>query len=82
MVMMGNVLERGRAKSHCWERWGEGDLYMHGGYKSEETRTNSFIFFLYGKKGGEEVDELVDEQNTKCELKIPHAQPGSPGQLT
>jgi len=28
MVMMGNVLERGRAKSHCWERRGEGDLYI------------------------------------------------------
>ena len=44
----------------------------------KRTRTNSFIFFLYGKKGGEEVDELVNERNRKCEHKIPHASPDHP----
>ena len=61
MGMMGNGLERGRAKSRCRERRDEGGLYKRKQKENEDEQLHFFI--LYGKKGGEEVDELVNEQN-------------------
>ena len=50
MVMMGNVLERGRAKSHCWERRGE-EIYIYGRYKSEEDEDEQLhLFFIRQKR--------------------------------
>ena len=41
-------------------------IYIYGRFKSEEDEDEQLhLFFLYGKKGGEEVDELVNEQNRR-----------------
>ena len=81
MGMMGNGLERGRAKSRCRERRDEGGLYKRKQKENEDEQLHFFI--LYGKKGGEEVDELVNEQNRlKSNPQLNSRSPGSPGTLT
>ena len=76
--MMGNVLERGRARGRCRKERVR-VIYIYGRFKSEEEDERLHLFFLYGKKGGEEVDELVNERNRQnVNTKIPHSRSLSP----
>ena len=50
MVMMGNVLERGRAKSRCWEEE-TGVIYINGRFKSEEDEDEQLHLFFMRQKG-------------------------------
>jgi hypothetical protein len=66
MAMMGNVLERGKAKSHCREERVR-EIYIYGRFKSEEDEDEQLhLFFLIRqKKAVKKWTRLVKNETDK-----------------